>query len=241
MMMEWPGRVTWGTMSSPPSLTITLVTGAMGGWSITGDTATTTGRCHTTGNRNTWVSMEGGLSNGLISVINNTVSQRNSFPDKTICAHLRLFYPSSHVNQSMSWCNDGFLLDQGLRPTWAAIIRWQIVDQGRVTGEGSEREMGFINSEPSLQEFMPHQLDSADNTPPPTGIKIIKTNKKNGLHDNLHTLESRSIVYCCRIWRTWPYGRHGGDGDVPPGDDVHARAVSLDEGEEVFTETNGTR
>merc|ERR1719205_422064 len=35
--------------------------------------------------------------------------------------------------------------------------------------EGSEREMGFINSEPSLQEFMPHQLDSADNTPPPTG------------------------------------------------------------------------
>ena len=66
-----------------------------------------------------------------------------------------------------------------MRPTWAAIIRWQIVDQGRVTGEGSEREMGFINSEPSLQEFMPHQLDSADNTPPPTGIKIIKTNKKN--------------------------------------------------------------
>ena len=113
----------------------------------------------------------------MSSTIPSTVSQRNSFPDKTIWAHLRLFYPSSHVNQSMSWCNDGFLLDQGLRPTWAAIIRWQIVDQGRVTGEGSEREMGFINSEPSLQEFMPHQLDSADNTPPPTGIKIIKTNK----------------------------------------------------------------
>ena len=36
-----------------------------------------------------------------------------------------------------------------------------------ITGEGSDREMGFINSEPSLQEFMPHQLD--DNTPPPTG------------------------------------------------------------------------
>ena len=193
-----------------------------------------------------------------------SLSQRNSFPDKTIWAHLRLFYPSSHVNQSMSWCNDGFLLDQGLRPTWAAIIRWQIVDQGRVTGEGSEREMGFINSEPSLQEFMPHQLDSADNTPPPTGIKIIKTNKKNSLRQLAYSMENSlrqlansmesltlsngrsclsliSIIYYCRIWRSWTHGRHGGDGDVAPGNDVHAWAVSLDEGEEVFTETNGTR
>ena len=53
--------------------------------------------------------------------------------------------------------------------------RWQIVDQSCVAGEGSEREMGFISSEPSLQEFMPHQLDSADNTPPPTGTEIIST------------------------------------------------------------------
>ena len=29
--------------------------------------------------------------------------------------------------------------------------------------------MGFINSEPALQEFMPHSLDAADNTPPPAG------------------------------------------------------------------------
>ena len=35
-------------------------------------------------------------------------------------------------------------------------------------GEGSEREMGYISSEPSLQEFIPHQIDP-DNTPPPTG------------------------------------------------------------------------
>ena len=36
-------------------------------------------------------------------------------------------------------------------------------------GEGSDREMGFISSEPALQEFMPHSLDTADNTPPPAG------------------------------------------------------------------------
>ena len=35
-------------------------------------------------------------------------------------------------------------------------------------GEGSDREMGYISSEPSLQEFIPHQMDP-DNTPPPTG------------------------------------------------------------------------
>ena len=57
----------------------------------------------------------------------------------------------------------------------ADMGRWQIVDQSCVAGEGSEREMGFISSEPSLQEFMPHQLDSADNTPPPTGTEIIST------------------------------------------------------------------
>ena len=45
------------------------------------------------------------------------------------------------------WCNDSFLC----------------------AGEGSDREMGFINSEPALQEFMPHSLDAADNTPPPAG------------------------------------------------------------------------
>ena len=39
-------------------------------------------------------------------------------------------------------------------------------------GEGSEREMGYISSEPSLQEFIPHQMD-AENTPPPTGIAVI--------------------------------------------------------------------
>ena len=108
-----------------------------------------------------------------------------------------------------------------MRPTWAAI-RWQIVDQGRVTGEGSEREMGFINSEPSLQEFMPHQLDSADNTPPPTGIKIIKTNKKNGLRQLACSLKLDMDYLFCRLWWPWTHGRDGCDGDVPPGDDVHA-------------------
>ena len=46
-----------------------------------------------------------------------------------------------------------------------------------VTGEGSDREMGYISSEPSLQEFMPHQLDDMDNTPPPTGQKIYTIKK----------------------------------------------------------------
>ena len=209
--MEWRGTATWGTMSSPPSLTITtLVT--MG--DITGDTATMTGRCPMTGNRNTWVS--------IIQLVKLSVqchhrylamSQRICFPDETIWVHLRLFYPSSHVNQSMSWCNDGFLPDQGLRPTRAAIW-WQIVDQSRVTGEGSEREMGFINSEPSLQEFMPHQLDSADNTPPPTGI--ISKKIKRMVLDNLHTLEGliwsgASLVYLCLIPIVYfaGYGGHG--------------------------------
>ena len=43
-----------------------------------------------------------------------------------------------------------------------------------------------------------------------------------------------------RIW-TWTNGRDGGDGDVSPCHDVHARAVSMDEGEEVLKETDGTR
>ena len=42
-----------------------------------------------------------------------------------------------------------------------------------VSGEGSEREMGYISSEPSLQEFMPHQIDDIDNTTPTSGIKGV--------------------------------------------------------------------
>ena len=45
----------------------------------------------------------------------------------------------------------------------------------------------------------------------------------------------------CRIWRTWTNGRYGGDRDVAPSHDVHARTVSMDEGEEVLKETDGTR
>ena len=45
----------------------------------------------------------------------------------------------------------------------------------------------------------------------------------------------------CRIWWTWTNGRDGGDRDVSPSHDVHARAVSMDEGEEVLKETDGTR
>ena len=37
------------------------------------------------------------------------VTKKYSFTDETIWGHRRLFYPRSHVNQSMSWCNDGFL------------------------------------------------------------------------------------------------------------------------------------
>ena len=74
--------------------------------------------------------------------------------------------------------------------------------------------MGFINSEPSLQEFMPHQLDSADNTPPPTGITIIKTNKKSGLRQLAYSMESLTLSNDGRsclisIFIVAGYGGHG--------------------------------
>ena len=40
-------------------------------------------------------------------------------------------------------------------------------DQKSYIGPEHNREIGFINSEPALQEFMPHQLE--ENTPPPPG------------------------------------------------------------------------
>ena len=36
-----------------------------------------------------------------------------------------------------------------------------------IGGQEHDREIGFINSEPALQEFLPHQLE--ENTPPPPG------------------------------------------------------------------------
>ena len=42
-------------------------------------------------------------------------------------------------------------------------------DQKSYIGAEQDREIGFINSEPALQEFMPHQLE--ENTPPPPGKK----------------------------------------------------------------------
>ena len=90
-------------------------------------------------------------------------------------------------------------------------------------GEGSDREMGFISSEPALQEFMPHSLDTADNTPPPSG--------------DTRPHATRDTWHCCRVRRARAHGQHG-DGHVAAGHDVDARAVPLDEGEEVLTETN---
>ena len=48
---------------------------------------------------------------------------------------------------------------------------------------------------------------------------------------------TRDTRHCCRVRRSRAHGQHG-DGHVPAGHDVDARAVPLDEGEEVLTETN---
>ena len=76
-------------------------------------------------------------------------------------------------------------------------------------GEGSEREMGYISSEPSLQEFIPHQMDP-DNTPPPTGNTSSSSSSSSPCSSLLRLRGPRWI------------GEYDGGGDVSPGDDVHA-------------------
>ena len=76
-------------------------------------------------------------------------------------------------------------------------------------GEGSEREMGYISSEPSLQEFIPHQMDP-DNTPPPTGNTSSSSSSSSPCSSSLRLRGPRWI------------GEYDGGGDVSPGDDVHA-------------------
>ena len=61
---------------------------------------------------------------------------------------------------------------EGLPCRWGPGSGREIFVTETAAGEGSEREMGYISSEPSLQEFIPHQMDQ-DNTPPPTGNYVV--------------------------------------------------------------------
>ena len=206
------------------------------------------------------------------------VTKKYSFTDETIWGHRRLFYPRSHVNQSMSWCNDGFLPYQegwgwhgpmancwselccrwgvregnGLHKLRAVITRVHASSAGLCRQHASTHRyrdyLYMINWSRELRQLADsgelYMINGRACLLSMVFCRIwplIKTSSPETASCQFFKVNCILSMLICRIWRTWTNGRYGGDRDVSPSHDVHARAVSMDEGEEVLKETDGTR